>query len=127
MRFAVTALFVIVGLINFTPVIGVLGAARLESLYGQPFVGEDLLLLLRHRAVLFGLLGGLLIAAAFRPALRTVAAVAGLVSMVAFVVIALPIDAHGAALQRVFWADVIATPLLALGWWLSARERGGAR
>ena len=41
MRHLATALFVVVGLVNFAPVIGVLGAARLESLYGVPVVGDE--------------------------------------------------------------------------------------
>lgn len=109
----VTAAFIVAGLINLYPVIGVLGVATLQSLYGQAFAGDELLLLLRHRAVLFGLLGGLLILAAFKPRLRRLALVAGLVSMLSFIALALPLQAHGAELQRVFWADVIASLLLA--------------
>jgi len=131
MRALTATLFIIVGLVNLTPLIGVLGATQLEALYDQPFAGKDLLLLLRHRAVLFGLLGGLLIVAAFRPAIRSVAAVAGLVSMVSFLGLAFPIDTLGPALQRVFWADMIATPLLAVAWWFSrsapARREPGTR
>jgi hypothetical protein len=60
------------------------GAARLEGLYGVALAGDDLLLLMRHRAVLLGLVG--------------------------------------AALQRVFWIDVIACVLL-LGGYLISRRR----
>lgn len=120
------ALFVLVGLINLYPVVGVVGPAMLESLYGLPIQGDDLVLLMRHRAVLFGLLGALLIAAAFRPALRPLAGVFGLVSMLAFVVLAFPPGGHGPAVQRVFWADVIAIPLLIVALWLSRMERARA-
>jgi hypothetical protein len=115
-------LYVAAGLINIIPVTGVLGAARLEALYGQSFVGADLVLLMRHRAVFFGLLGALLIAAAFQSQLRTLAAVAGLVSMGSYMLLALPISEHGAAVQRVFWADMVGMALLAVGWWLSSRD-----
>ena len=57
------ALFAIPGLINLYPLVGVLGAKQLESLYGVDVAAPDLALLLRHRAVLFGLLGALLLAA----------------------------------------------------------------
>jgi hypothetical protein len=117
-------LFVVVGLVNALPVLGVLGAQRLELLYGMPFAGDDLVLLMRHRAVLFGLVGGLLLAAAFLPALRVVATFVGLGSMLSFVVLALPLDGHGAAIQRVFWADVVASAALVGAWWLSSRQQG---
>lgn len=115
-------LYVAAGLINIIPVTGVLGAARLEALYGQSFVGADLVLLMRHRAVFFGLLGVLLIAAAFQSQLRSLAAVAGLVSMGSYMLLALPLGEHGAAVQRVFWADLVGIVLLAAGWWLSSRD-----
>jgi hypothetical protein len=117
-------LFVLVGLLNAFPVVGVLGPAQLASLYGLTIADPDLLLLMRHRAVLFGLLGALLVAAAFRKQLRTLATVAGVVSMASFCILALPLDPHGESLRRVFWADVVALPLLILAWWLS-RTRGG--
>lgn len=117
MKHVVTAIFILVGLINFLPVLGVLGAAKLESLYGLPITNEDLLLILRHRAVLFGLLGGFIIASAFRDSWRNLAAVAGLASMLSFMWLALPLSAHGEALQRVFWIDVIACVLLAFACW----------
>jgi hypothetical protein len=122
MQTIVKILYGVAGLINIIPVTGVLGAARLEALYGQSFVGADLVLLMRHRAVFFGLLGGLLIAAAFQAQLRTLAAVAGLVSMGSYMLLALPPGEHGAAVQRVFWADMVGIVLLAAGWWLSSRN-----
>jgi hypothetical protein len=127
MNIAARLLFLLVGVINALPVVGVLGAAQLESLYGQPVDDPDLLLLMRHRAVLFGLLGGLLIAAAFRPGLRTVATLAGGISMSAFCFLALPLESHGASLQRVFWADVVALPMLAIAWWLSRSPEDRAK
>jgi len=121
MHQAVRALFVIVALVNLLPVSGVLGAARLEALYGMPFQDAGLVLLMRHRAVLFGLVGGLLLAAAMRPTLRPAAATIGLGSMLSFVALALPPGAYGAALQRVFWVDVVASLLLILALWLAIR------
>lgn len=77
MRHVITMLFVLAGVIKVTPVIGVLGAERLQALYQMPFDGLDLLLLMRHRAVLFGVVGGLLLVAAFRPSLRALAGTVG--------------------------------------------------
>ena len=117
----VTALFIVAGVVKLLPIVGVLGAEYLQTLYGMPFDGSDLLLLMRHRAVLFGVVGGLLLVAAFRPALRAVAATVGLVSIVSFLLLALPLQEHGAALQRVFWADVVAGAALLLALWVSRR------
>jgi len=119
MRHVATILFILAGIANLPPVMGVLGAERLESLYGLPFAGEDLLLLMRHRAVLFGILGAFIIFAAFRIHMRAIATVAGLISMLAFVLLALPLNAHGEALQRVFWVDVVACVLLFSGYSIS--------
>jgi hypothetical protein len=76
---------------------------------------------MRHRAVLLGIVGGSLIMAAFRPTLRVVAAIVGLVSMVTFLMLALPVIGDSAALARVFWADVVASVLLAAG--LAIRQK----
>jgi len=116
MRILVTTLFLLVGAIHLWPASGLLGGARLEALYGVAFA-DDALLLMRHRAVAFGLIGALLVVAAFRESLRTLATVAGLVSMLSFVALALPPAAHGPDLQRVFWADVIASARRLLAWW----------
>ncbi len=74
MRYLATSLFILVGLINLFPSIGVLGAARLEGLYGVALAGDDLLLMMRHKARAFWadviacvlLLGGYWISRAIR-------------------------------------------------------------
>jgi hypothetical protein len=98
----------------------VLGADNLKSLYGMTVKNADVLLLLRHRAVFFGLLGVLLITAAFRPAWRRIALIAGLTSMLAFLFLALPLGERSKALQQVFWVDLLAVVVLVAGAWLSS-------
>jgi hypothetical protein len=94
------------------PLPGLLGAGQLTRLYGV--VGDDpnVGILLQHRAVLFGLLGALLIAAALRPELRAVALVAGLLSTVSFLVIAWGVGGYNAQVARVVVADLLAVVLL---------------
>lgn len=121
LRHTATALFILVGIANLLPCAGLLGAERLESLYGVPLAGEDLILLMRHRAAMLGLLGAFIIFAAFRVQLRAAATVTGLVSMLSFMVLALPLDTRGEALQRVFWVDAVASVLLAAGYWATVR------
>jgi hypothetical protein len=56
MRFVVPAVLLIVALIHALPLVGVMGAAKLTQLYGIDVQDPTLELLLRHRAILFGLL-----------------------------------------------------------------------
>jgi hypothetical protein len=102
------------------PLPGLLGAAHLRSLYGVPLESTDLVLLLQHRAVLFGLLGAYLIYAAFAPAHQPMAFVAGLASVLAFLALAWSRaawlgDVQGPAVQRVVVADLIALAALLAG------------
>jgi hypothetical protein len=121
MKHVVSIALVAVGLLHLYPAIGVLGAARLEALYGIPVTSADLELLLGHRAATFGMLGALLLAAAWHPPLRPVALIAGIVSMGSFVVLALPLSGHGPAVARVFRADVGGLALLLVASVLQAR------
>jgi nicotinamide riboside transporter PnuC len=91
-----------------------MGAGQLTRLYGVATDDPNAVILLQHRALLFGLLGVLLIAAAFRSELRAVALVAGLVSTVSFLVIAWGVGGYNAQVARVVVADVLAVVLLLL-------------
>jgi hypothetical protein len=115
MNRVVTAMLLVVGGIHLLPAVGMLGAARLEGLYGIPVDEPNLEILLRHRAVLFGILGGLFVVAAFRPALRRVALGAGLVSVVSFLVLAESVGGANPHLDRVAFVDWIALGCLLLG------------
>ncbi len=83
-RKLIAALLILAGIIHLLPLAGVLGAERLATLYGLPFQEPNLLLLMRSRAVLFGLLGALLVYAALRPTLQPLALFGGLVSVLSF-------------------------------------------
>ncbi len=109
---AVSALLAAVAVIHLLPLSGVLGAERLTALYGISFADPDLLIMMRHRAVLFGLLGAFLLYAAFKPALQPLAFVAGFVSTVSFLWLAKSVGGYGASLSRVVIADVVAVACL---------------
>lgn len=114
-----------VAIIHLLPVLGVLGAERLAALYGLSFAEPNLLILMRHRAVLFGLLGIFLAVAAFRPAWQGAAFLAGFVSVSAFLAIAWTSASYNAQIGRVVSADLVALVMLALGaaaWWLQRRR-----
>lgn len=120
----VAAGLVLAGVINLLPVVGMAGAAWLRSLYGLEIRSLDLEILLRHRAVLFGIVGVLLLVAAARPGLRDVAVLVAGASMASFIVIALIVGGYGPAIRKVVIADIIG--LLALAPAAFARFGAGA-
>ena len=95
------------GIVNGFPLIGVLSGATLERLYGLTIADPNLLILMRHRAVLFGLLGALLFAAIFVRSWRGAAITAGLVSMLSFCALAWLQGEHNPAITRLFWIDLV--------------------
>lgn len=125
MRFIVPILLALAAIIHLLPVTGVLGAASLERLYGVAITDPNLLVLMRHRAVLFAIVGGVLIASIFRVEWRTLAITIGLISVVSFLWIAWSIDGTNALIARVVWVDVAALGILVAAVALHAR-RGGA-
>lgn len=112
MRTTVVALLFVVGLVKALPLIGVLGAQRLTSLYGIATDDASLILLLQHRALLFGLLGGFMMFAAFRPALHGVALIGGLVSTLGFITLAWLGNGHSPQIERVVMVDIVLSTLL---------------
>ena len=116
MQILTSVLFLAAALINLAPVIGVLSGAHLEALYAIPFEDSNLLVLMRHRALLFGIVGGMLAAAAFYRPLRSLATAIGLFSMVSFLAMVLLEAPVNDALVRVGWIDAAAIGLLVAGW-----------
>lgn len=115
MEFLVPASLLLGGVIHLLPVSGALGARRLSSLYGVRTDDPSHRVLLRHRAVLFGILGSLLTAAALLPSLRTAAFLAGIVSLVSFLWLAIPVPARTSQITRVIRVDVVTLLVLAVG------------
>lgn len=107
-----TALLIVAGLIHLMPLPGLVGGPALARLYGLDSLPPDLEILLRHRAVMFGLLGALLVGAAFRPEWRPLAMGAGLISAVAFIALAAAVGGYGPAIRRVVVADLVAVACL---------------
>jgi hypothetical protein len=115
MRFVVPAVLLLVATIHALPVVGVLGPAKLLQLYGFPVTDGSLELVLRHRAVLFGLLAAFLAYAAFKPELHRLALVAGLVSVASFLVLAAMVSSYSQPIATVVRVDWVALVLLSLG------------
>lgn len=115
MRYVVTAALVVVAIIHLLPVSGVLGSERLSALYGIPINEPNLAILMRHRAILFGLLGLFLLLAAFRPELQLLAFAAAFASVLSFLWLAWSTGNYNAQLGRVFTADIVALACLVVG------------
>ncbi len=114
-KYFTTIALVIAGLIHMLPLSGVLGSERLATLYGIPFDEPNLAILMRHRAILFGLLGLFLIYAAFRPSLQVLAFFAGFASVISFLWLAHSTGQYNQQVATVFLADVIALVCLIIG------------
>ena len=114
-RYVVSAMLLVVAVIHLLPLSGVLSTSRLSALYGLPFDDPNLAILMRHRAVLFGLLGAFLALAAFRPPLQAIAFVAGFVSVLSFLYLAWSVGGYNDQLGRVFTTDIVALVCLAIG------------
>ena len=115
MRHVATLTLIVVAIIHLLPLAGVLGGGRLSALYGLPFDEPNLAILMRHRAVLFGLLGLFLLVAAFSPALRMMAFVAGFGSVLSFLGLAWSVGGYNAQVGRVVTADLVALACLVIG------------
>ena len=107
MRKAITFCLVILGVINLLPVIGVFSTQILESSYSVTLAGHDLAILMRHRALLFGILGAFILYSAFYPRFQPAAMVMAGVSMIGFAFLALAIGDFNEAVGRVLWIDVV--------------------
>ena len=108
MRFILPIMLVVVGIIHILPLSGVLSAARLFELYGMTFDDPNLEILMRHRAVLFGLLGIFLICSAFMPSLQLPALIAGFLSVVSFLYLSYTVGGYNEQVNRIVIADKVA-------------------
>jgi hypothetical protein len=106
--------FAVAGLIHLIPLVGLLGRSALERGYGVDLgQGNDLTILMQHRALLFGLLAAACWAAVWLPGWRYAVGLGALVSMLGFVLIA-ALQTHGAPIAKVMWVDLGAAVLLGL-------------
>lgn len=108
MKFLLCATMILAGVVHLMPVSGVLGADALAALYGMPFEDRNLQILMRHRAILFGIVGGLLLYGAYDSRLRSAAILVGLFSAVSFLVIAFFVGGYNPMLERIVRADIVA-------------------
>ncbi|WP_280255173.1 hypothetical protein [Nocardia wallacei] len=109
------ALLVVAGLINTVPALGALSVGKAYAACGISPGGSDVAVLLRHRAVLFAIIGIGLVVAAFRPNLRAAAIGANAISFAGFLAVVSaehPVDSE---LVRVAIVDLVGLAVLAGG------------
>jgi hypothetical protein len=123
MRYILSAMLTVVGIIHLLPLSGVLSVSRLQALYGVAIADPNLEILMRHRAVLFGILGAFQIYAAFRPVLQLAALIAGTISVISFLVITGMVGGYSVGIARVVTADIIAVVCLLIGAFAYWRDR----
>ena len=121
----VAAVLGLAGVVHLLPVAGVVGSATLTRLYGTHVTDANVELLLRHRALLFGVLGvGFLVAAARRE-WRGVGLGVAIVSTISFIALALVTPDRTVEVDRVVLVDTVLVALLAVATVVHARS--GAR
>ena len=114
--------FTVAGLIHLLPLVGLLGRSTLERGYGVDLgQGNDLTILMQHRALLFGLISAACWIAVVVPGWRFAVGIGALVSMLGFVLIA-ALQTHGAPIAKIMWIDLGAALLLGLCLVLHARS-----
>lgn len=117
----------LVGVIHLLPGMGVFGVDRLAALYGIHAAEANLQVLMRHRAVLFALLGAFMVASAFYAHWRLPAYGFAFLSVLSFLWLVWVVGGVNAQLGRVVWMDWVALVLLMLGVCMEmiARSNGG--
>ncbi len=110
----VGAVLALAAVIHITPGIGVVGSSALGLLYGVSAENPNIELLLRHRAVLFGILGLGFAAAAARHEWRTAGLTTAIVSTVSFIALAVIAPDRTAQIDRVIVVDGILALLLVI-------------
>ena len=114
MELAISLTLVISGLINFLPIMGIFGSEKLDSLYGITIKDADLLILMRHRAILFGLIGTFMLASTWVKDWQIPAISIGLVSMLSFVGISQSSGTSNVSIKRIEVIDTILSIALAV-------------
>ena len=109
-------LLFIVGIVNLVPSILAFFPERISKSYGIAVSNPNYELLLRHRAILFGVIGGLMVYAAITRKLYATSVLVGLVSMISFVLLYFVIGNINEELDKVMKIDLVAIILVVIGY-----------
>ena len=107
----------IAGIINAIPALIAFLPAKITASYGIDIPDANFELLLRHRAVLFGIIGGIMIYSAILKKNYDLTTLIGMISMVSFLLLYFTIDGEiNAALTTVMKIDTFAILQLLIGY-----------
>lgn len=112
MKNLVSLLLLVVSFIHLLPVTGVLGSDSINRLYGVTASDSNTEILLRHRAVLFAIVGLFLLLSVFKSDYQPLGILIGLVSVASFILLAWSAEGLNAEMSRVVKIDWIALLLL---------------
>jgi len=105
-------LLFLVGVINFLPIIGVLSLDKINQIYGLSLIDNSLEILLRHRALLFGLIGGFVLFSLYKPQHQIAAISLAALSMLGYLFLFWSIGGSNAELLKVAQIDIVGVILL---------------
>ena len=103
---AISVILFIVGLIHIIPLKGILGITSLTALYGIEIYNNDVELLLRHRSVLFGIIGFGLIYSAFKTHCQLAGITIGLISTLSFNLLIISRPKYTTSSAVLFWESL---------------------
>ena len=112
MKIVISSILFILAVIHLLPVAGVLGSDSLTRLYGIYVSDSNTQILLRHRAVLFAIIGLFLLLSVFKSEYQPIAICMGLISVASFLLLTWSIEGLNSEISRVVMVDWIALVLL---------------
>ena len=119
----ITIILIGLSAIHIAPSIGLFGVKFLTDLYGINASEANLQILMRHRAVLFGILGAFILYSVWQTELRLIALIIALIGTASFCLLCWQVGDYNSQLQRVFRIDLVAAAaaLIALSMTFSMR------
>jgi hypothetical protein len=106
----------VAGIINLLPSLLAFLPDKIAKSYGIEMPNANYELLLRHRAILFGIIGGLMIFSAITKKHYEIATTVGLISMISFTLLYFLMSKDiNAELKNVMIVDILATMILLIG------------
>ncbi|MCG9875287.1 MAG: hypothetical protein MH321_10940 [Leptospiraceae bacterium] len=108
MNLIISISLMIVAIIHILPLFGALGNSALNKMYGLVIEEPNLSILMRHRAILFGIVAMILIYAIIFPMYRPLSILIGFISVISFLILAWSVGGINEPLKRVVIADLIA-------------------
>ncbi len=106
----------IAGIINIVPSILAFIPDKISSSYGIEMPNANYELLLRHRAILFGIIGGIMIYSALTKKYYSLAVCIGFISMISFVVLLKLVNGDvNPELNKVMRVDIVGIVILLIG------------